>query len=134
MPGGDRHDKALALYRFVRDEIDDGGRLGRRLARGLERRLRARRRSWAPAEKALLLQTLLAAAGIESRTVWAANRKDGLVNMNFATPWWFDRMLVAVDLEGKRIFLDPSDRSLAFGHLDPAVEGMPALLYDPKNP
>lgn len=42
-------------------------------------------------------------------------------------------MIVAVDLNGQRVFLDPSDRSLGFGHLDPAIEGIPALLYDPKN-
>ena len=43
-------------------------------------------------------------------------------------------MIVAADLDGQQVFLDPSDRSLGFGHIDPGNEGMPALLYDPKNP
>jgi transglutaminase-like putative cysteine protease len=134
VPGGSRRDKALALYRFVRDEIETEDSWGVGLPDGSagDSVLAARRGS--AAEKALLLQTLLAAAGIESRAVWVADRKDGLINLKFATPWWFDRVIVAVDLDGQRVFLDPSDRSLGFGHLDPGIEGMPALLFDPKSP
>ena len=134
VPGCGRRDKAVALYRFVRDEIATAEGWGVALPEDStgDDVLAARRGT--AAEKALLLQTLLAAAGIESRAVWASDRKDGLVNMQFATPWWFDRVLVAVDLDGRRVFLDPADRSLGFGRLDPGVEGMPAVLYDPKNP
>lgn len=133
MADGSRRDKAAALYRFVRDQIETADAWGVGLPDGSTADSVLAARRGGSAEKALLLQTLLAAAGIESRAVWAADRNDGLVNMKFATPWWFDRVIVALDLDGKRVFLDPSDRSLGFGHLDPGIEGMPALLYDAKN-
>jgi len=131
--GGARQ-KAEAIFRFVRDEIEtedgdgiwggEGSTVGKTLAdqRGNS------------AEKALLLQTMLDAAGIGSRLVWAADRDRGQIDPQLANPAWFDRVLVAAEIEGQRVFLDPSDASLAFGQIQYGYEGTPAVLVDRKKP
>ncbi|HWM94621.1 MAG TPA: DUF3857 and transglutaminase domain-containing protein [Thermoanaerobaculia bacterium] len=126
--------KAEALYRFVRDEIETEDVPGVSLAEDTtaDSVLAARRGDYAG--KALLLQAMLRAAGFQSRAVWAADRNSGLFTADFPNPRWFERVLVAADLDGQRVFLDPSDRSLGFGHLSPNVEAMPALLYDRAAP
>jgi hypothetical protein len=126
--------KAEALYRFVRDQIETEYLPGVDLQEDAtaDSVLAARRGD--SAGKALLLQAMLQATGVSGRAVWASDRDDGKFDASFPNPRWFDRVIVAVDLDGKRVFLDPSDRSLAFGHLAPAVEGMPALIYDRTAP
>ncbi|MCP4660125.1 MAG: DUF3857 and transglutaminase domain-containing protein, partial [bacterium] len=108
-------EKITAIYTFVRDDVrtlssdwvgvsDDAG-VDRVLA---EKQGRS-------AEKALLVQAMLAAVKVKSRLVWAADRQLGRIYPEVANPWWFDKVLVLVELDGERIFLDPSDRRLAFG-------------------
>ena len=43
-------------------------------------------------------------------------------------------MLVLVELDGQKVYLDPTDRALGFGRLRAGHEGTPALIYDPKKP
>lgn len=131
---GDPRARAEAIYRFVRDQIETEEGFGVGLQDGVtaDSVLAARRGD--SAGKALLLQSMLQASGIPARAVWAGDRENGRQAMDFPNPGWFDRVLVAVDLDGQRTFLDPSDRSLAFGRLSPGVEGTPALLYDRAEP
>lgn len=131
---GEPRARAEALYRFVRDQIETEDLPGVALPEGTtaDSVLAAKRGD--SAGKALLLQAMLRAAGLQARAVWAGDRDSGRVPTDFPNPRWFDRVLVAVDLEGQRTFLDPSDRSLGFGRLSPYVEGMPALLYDRASP
>jgi transglutaminase-like putative cysteine protease len=131
---GGKRERAEALYRFVRDEITTEEAPGVGLAEDTtpDSVLKARRGDYAA--KALLLQSMLRAIDVPARLVWAAQRSSGLINMGFATPWWFDFVLVAAEIDGQRVFLDPSDRDLAFGRLAPGFEGMPALVFDKKNP
>ena len=126
--------QALAIFELVRDEVAtvEGGHVGLSEYSNVDSVLDSRR--GLPAEKALLLQAMLAAVGIESRLVWAADREGGLIDPRLPNPAWFDRVLVAADVDGRRVFLDPCDRALAFGHLDPAYEGTSAVLYDDKKP
>ena len=126
--------KAEALYRFVRDEIqteyfegiflDEGSSVANTLSDG----------KGDYAEKALLLQALLDAVKIDARLVWAGDRFRGQIDPALPNPLWFDRVLVMVPLDGQRVFLDPADRSLAFGQLQYGYEGVPALVYDAKKP
>jgi hypothetical protein len=132
--GGGTRQQAEAIYRFVRDEIatedlegiwlDEGSSVGKTLAD----------KKGDYAEKALLLQKMLAAAQIESRVAWAADRWRGQIDPQLANPSWFDRVLVAAEIDGQRVFLDPSDRALAFGQIQYAYEGTPAVLHDRKKP
>lgn len=126
--------KAEALYRFVRDQIETEDLPGVFLQEDTTADSVLAARRGASAGKALLLQAMLQAAGVPGRAVWASDRDDGKFDVNFPNPRWFDRVLVAIDLDGQRVFLDPSDRDLAFGHLAPGVEGMPALLFDRTAP
>lgn len=127
-------EKAEALYRFVRDSIETTEEAGIFPAEGasLEKTLTQGRGDYV--DKALLLQAMLRAVKLDSRLVWAADRWNGEIDIRVANPAIFDTMFVAVDLDGKRYFLDPSDRALAFGRLRFGYEGMPALLFDKKKP
>ncbi|HYO12720.1 MAG TPA: DUF3857 domain-containing protein [Thermoanaerobaculia bacterium] len=131
---GSNGEKARAVYRFVRDEIETVDNLGVHLPEDstADSVLAARRGDYA--EKALLLQRMLMSLGIPARLVWAAERDSGQINLAFTTPWWFERVIVAAEIDGQRVFLDPSDRRLAFGRLAPGLEGMQALLYDAEKP
>jgi len=131
--GGPR-EKAQALYRFVRDQIATEDLEGIGLAAGasVEKTLADKNGDYA--DKALLLQALLKEAKISSRLVWAADRRRGQVDPGLTNPFWFDRILVAADLDGQRVFLDPSDRDLGFGQLQPWYEATPALILDKKKP
>lgn len=132
--GGGPRQKAEAIYRFVRDEIATENVLGVSLDEGASvgRTLADKRGDYA--DKALLLQKMLDAAQVKARLVWAANRWNGQIDPTLANPSWFDRALVLAEIDGQRVYLDPSDRSLAFGHLQAAYEGMPAVIHDRKKP
>ena len=98
---------------------------------GLQQILAERRGT--PAEKALLLQTLLKAVDISSALVWARDRNQGEIDFQVANPNWFDAVLVVVESDGKRAVLDPSDRALAFGQIRPGYEGTLALVPNPTS-
>ena len=131
---GSPAEQARALYRYVRDQIENNGYYGIGLDpdRGLAKVLADR--SGSKAEKALLLQAMLKTVRIDSRLVWAGNRDRGAIDPALPNPNWFDTVLVRLELDGQKVYLDPSDDSLAFGHLRPGYEGTPALLPDPKQP
>lgn len=126
--------QAEAVYRFVRDEVETVYEAGVFLSEGstVDRTLTRRRGDYA--EKALLLQAMLNELKMKPRLVWAANRWGGQIDPKVANPAVFDRLFVAVDLDGKRYYLDPSDRALAFGRLRSGYEGMPALIFDTRKP
>lgn len=127
--------KAEAIYRFVRDEIQHDGYLGV-FAGGddetIDRVLKDRRGG--AAEQAVVLEEMLETAGLKPRLVWAGDRLDGRIDTSLPNPWWFERVLVMVELDGGRVYLDPIDRQLGFGQLSPGFEGMPALLYHQRKP
>lgn len=129
---------AEALYGFVRDEIETEELLGVELRKDMtpDAVLKARRGDLA--DKALLLQTMLEAAGVDAHLVWAADRQRGLIDLRLPNPAWFDRIIVAAELAGgqggERVYLDPSVPLLGFGRLLPGLEGTAALLVDPKKP
>ena len=131
---GTAREKSEAIYRFVRDQIETdpvGGVLVDREA-SVAKFLSAARCDLAA--KALLLQAMLKAVKIDSRLVWAADRTRGVVDLQLPNPGWFDTVLVMVELDGKRVFLDPSDRGLAFGALPFSYEGTAALIPDARKP
>jgi len=131
---GSPRQKAEALYRFVRDQIqgerghgvwvDPGSSLNKVLAQ----------RRGDATQKALLLQGMLKAVDINSRLVWAADRGRGTIDTTLPTPNWFDTLLVLVDLDGKHTFLDPASAALGFGQLRAGHEGTKALLSDARKP
>lgn len=130
---GDRDAKARALYRFVRDEIQTRPDLWVGIRDSTVDKVLEERRG-TPAEKALLLSAMLDAAGVKSRLVWAPDRTEGKIDTEVASPWWFDRMLVMIEPGAERVFLDPSNRHLGYGNLEPAYEGTPALVFDRTKP
>jgi Domain of Unknown Function with PDB structure (DUF3857) len=132
--GKDRRAQAEAIYRFVRDEILTDPVLGVGLEENSTLAEVLRSRQGDPAEKALLLQVMLDAIKFDPQLVWAADRSGGLVDLAVPTPSSFDTIFVALDWEGERLVLDPSDRALPFGRLQPGYAGTRALLFDRKKP
>ncbi len=130
----DPRQRAEILYRFVRDEIlsEPTGWINLGNNSSVDGVLKKRR--GLITEKALLLQVMLDAAGLDAQLLWAADRTDGEIDTSVANPWWFDRTLVTLILGDQRIFLDPSDRQLAFGRLAPFFEGTEALIVDRRKP
>ena len=75
------------------------------------------------AEKALLLQAMLQAVGIDSRLAWAADRDRVTPDPQLPSPGWFDTVLVRLELDGQPVYLDPTDRALGFGGLRAGHQG-----------
>jgi transglutaminase-like putative cysteine protease len=130
----DRKEMARAIYRFVRDEVETDEVVGVGLAKNTtsDSVLQAKRGDLT--SKAVLLSAMLGAAGFEPRLVWVADRWSGTVDTQIANPWWFDRALVLIEIDGQRVFLDPADRTMGFGRISPDLEGTSALIVDRKNP
>ena len=124
----------LTLYRFVRDQVANDGYVGAWVDPDHTLGAVLSDHKGSRAEKALLLQRMLDAVDVPSRLVWAANRDNGAVDLELPNPAWFDTVLVRVELDARPVFLDPNDRTLAFGHLRAGHEGTPAILFDPKKP
>ncbi|HVR94975.1 MAG TPA: DUF3857 domain-containing protein [Thermoanaerobaculia bacterium] len=126
--------KAEVLYRFVRDQIETDPQLGIQIAKGstADKVLAAQRGDYV--DKTILLQKMLGAVGITAHPVWVAERDGGTADLQLPNPWWFDRAIIMAEVDGTRVFLDPSDRTLGFGRLAPGLEGTAALVYDSKKP
>jgi hypothetical protein len=131
---GTPRQQSEALYRFVRDKVETQGHIGVSVSydASLEKILSDARGD--RAEKALLLQAMLKAVKVESRLVWAGDRARGAIDPQLPNPGWFDTVFVMVELDGQRVFLDPSDRALGFGQLRYGYEGTPALIHDARKP
>jgi len=127
---GDRRRKIEILYRAVHDGLRAAPGSGLLPTPGItaDRLLDAGRGTYADA--ALLLQSMLAAAGVPSRLVWAADWRDGLPDLAVPSPAWFDKVLLVVGETPAPLYLDPGDRSLAAGRLAPTQEGTEALICD----
>jgi transglutaminase-like putative cysteine protease len=132
--GKGKREQAAAIYRFVRDSIvtDGGGHAWVDPEHSVNSTLDKGRGD--VLDKALLLVAMLDAIDVKAHPVWANERGHGLVDLKLANPAWFDQALVAAEIDGKRVYLYPSDRSLAFGQLPSELEGTIAVIPDRKKP
>jgi len=126
-------DRALPIYEFVRDEIRTEHWTGVSVSDHVSAKtFKDARGDYA--DKALLLQTMLSSVKVDSSLGWVRSKDQGQTQLQLPTPWQFDKILVVLELDGKRVFLDPTDTELPFGHLPPDLEGIPCLLVDEKKP
>jgi hypothetical protein len=127
---GSKLDQAANVYRFVRDEIrpallnDHEGTADSTLKAG---------RGDSEAQ-AILLKAMLEGLKIPADLVWTGYRRYGRIDLNAANPGWFNHTVVRLQLDNEALFLDPYTADLGFGRLPPGIEGMPAVVYDPKKP
>ncbi len=132
--GPGQRPQAEVLYRFVRDQVVTTNPLGG-VVLGADNPVDAVLvKGGNSVRKALLLIAMLDAVKIPARPVWAAGRDGGTVDLRLANPNWFDRVLVAAEIDGKRVYLDPAAAGLGFGQLPADLEGTTALLPDKKKP
>lgn len=125
--------RAEVIYRFVRDEIDLVEAFSVSIVEDSVRQIHARK-SGNPSEKAVVLQAMLDVVGIGSSIVWARSKWMGRTAEEIPNPWQFTHVLVAAEIDGQRVFLDPSDTALAFGAIAPSLEATKALLVDGREP
>jgi hypothetical protein len=125
---GDDRQKAEALYRYVRDQIQTQPGSGIGVDPDTRLRKILNDRAGTGAEKAVLLHAMLKEVDIKSDLVWAANRNRGTLDPKAPNPNWFDALLVTVKVGDAPSFLDPSSSDLAFGQLRPGYEGSGALV------
>lgn len=126
-------ERALGITRFVRDHIrTQPGSL--RVGEGASVDAVLRDQAGTNAEVALLLSTMLDAAGVPAYLVWAGDWRDGEPQTEIVRAGWFSKTLVAVKLERGWLYLDPSDRRLAAGRLAPMQEGTEALVLESPAP
>lgn len=130
----DPRQKAEAVYRFVRDEVRTERLPGITLEAGNSAEQVLADRSGTYAEKALLLEALLDAAGVRSRLVWANDRTTGLALLDVADPGWFERVVVAAELPTGRVYLDAGEPGMPFGWLPAELENGQAVIVDVKKP
>ncbi|MCD4748597.1 MAG: DUF3857 and transglutaminase domain-containing protein [Thermoanaerobaculales bacterium] len=129
---GSTGDQAKAIYRWVRDEIETEpygnvwvGEVGAGDV--------IKDRKGDLTEKALLLHAMLKAVKIDSDLVWVNPKTRSRVEQNIPNPAQFFRVLVVADIDGQKVFLDPTDRTLAFAKIKPSVQGVPCLIVDKKK-
>jgi hypothetical protein len=127
---GTPRQKAEALYRFVRDEIQTQPGEGVLVSENSRLQDVLSTRHGTAVEKALLLQVMLLEVDVKAYLVWAADRDRGTVDLTLANPSWFDTALVLVEIDSRRMLLDPSSPSLGFGQLRAGYEGTQALVFD----
>jgi transglutaminase-like putative cysteine protease len=127
---GSKVEQATRIYRFVADEIralvfsDPKAGADAVLKEG---------RGDAEAQ-AILLKAMLEGVKIPADLIWTGFRRHGRIDLNVANPGWFRHSLVRIQIDGQAIFLDPYTPDLGFGKLSSQVEGMPAVVFDPKSP
>lgn len=137
--GSDLEARARRIFAFVRDEIATVGRPWILPAEGesLDDMVREQRADGAG--KALVLEAMLDAAGLDPELVWVADHRFGIgelsiVDLSIATPAWFEATLVRLELDGREVFLDPFGPGYGFGYLHPDLEGADALVYSRWKP
>lgn len=132
--GRDREAKARSIFAFVRDEIAllDLPGVSPKIGASLDDMVQEQRADHAG--KGLVLEAMLDAAGLDPELVWAADRRFGRIDTAVANPAWFEAVLVRIELDGREVFLDPSDPGHGFGYLRPDLEGMEAVVYSRKKP
>ncbi|MDY7094832.1 MAG: DUF3857 domain-containing protein [Acidobacteriota bacterium] len=126
-------EKALAVYRWVRDEIDLQPILGIGLPEVTCDKI-LERGSGDFMEKTILLECMLDAVGLDARLGWSRPRNLGRVHRSIPNPYQFDIPVVEVWLGNERVFLDASVPEIAFGGLRAWMEGADCLLVDAKEP
>jgi hypothetical protein len=125
-------EKALALFSFVRDQIVTEHYFGVTVGDGTaQRTLKQGRGDYA--EKAVLLQHMLDVVDIDASVAWTSPADLIRIDTEHADLGQLQYPLVVVDIDGKRVFLDPGS-DLGFGQLKPETEGTPCLLVDRRNP
>lgn len=128
LPGATRTQKADALYRFVRDRIATSPGDSFLLDEKVTADLVLERGAGTPVEKALLLTSMLEAAGLQPKLVLAARRRSGLLDPDLMILAHLQHVFLRVVVDGAGRLLDPGDSCLAFGQIDPAYEGTRMLL------
>ena len=125
-------DKIAAVHAFARDDVRTVLAIGVGIGDDQKVDKVLEDRSGSPVAKALLLQSMLEGIKVKSDLVWVADRTAGRPDLRVANPWWFDAVLVRVEVDGGSFFLDPVDRSVGFGRLAPYYEGTEGLLMHKK--
>ncbi|MEM8998204.1 MAG: DUF3857 domain-containing protein, partial [Acidobacteriota bacterium] len=121
------------IFAFVRDEVATEGGVGVYVAADRDAGSVLNALAGTPAEKTLLLRGLLDAVKIDADSVWVADRREGAAVPEVPNPAWFSGLVLAAEIDGGAVYLDPSDRGNAVGTLIPHLEGTVAVNCQRKE-
>ena len=79
-------------------------------------------------DQATLLVTMLKAAGIEAHPVLVSTRFKGNTSQRLPSPGIFDHAIVMAEIEGKRIWLDPTAEVCPFGEIPTPDRGREVMV------
>lgn len=103
-------EKLQALVREVKSSVNWNKKYGKYLSSNLRQVLKAGEGS--AAEINLLLTTMLRKAGFQADPVLISTRSHGMVREQFALSSQFNYVVCAVEMEGKTVILDATDKTL----------------------
>ncbi len=127
LPAAPARVRALALYRFVRDEVATTPGGGVWLDKGSEVDDALKRRAGTVVEKALLLAGLLRGVEIANEVVVAGGTGGEGLDPRLPTILPLEHAVVVAAIDGRNVALDPSDPCLGFGQLLAEFEGAAGL-------
>ena len=127
-------EKAQRIYAWVRDELAtvDYPRIWVYDKRSIKEVLENKTATMT--EKALILELMLDAVGIEAERLWVADRFEGRVDARVPNPAWMDAMILRAELGGETVYMDPSSTTLGMGMLPSKYEDTILIKLDRKKP
>ncbi|MGD0830744.1 MAG: transglutaminase domain-containing protein, partial [Terracidiphilus sp.] len=84
-------------------------------------------------EIALLFASLATAAGLKASPAYVVNRNRAIFDINYLSDGQFDDDIVAVELAGKNIYLDPGQKMCPFGFLHWKHDFASGFLFQNKT-
>jgi transglutaminase-like putative cysteine protease len=127
----DPKEKIAAVYGFVRNNVEWDGSY-RKYSDGNLRQVIATKKG-SCAEINLMLVSMLQKAGITANPVLISTRDHGFVRRDLPVESQFNYVIAAVELEGKTILLDATDRSLPMGTLPKRCLNGEGFIIAPDN-
>ncbi len=125
-------DKAEALYKFVRDELEHDSYNAYSPREKQDKLLQTRKASGS--EKNLLLLAMLRAAGLDAKPVLISTRGNGRIDASVPFLRQYNRTIAFVKVEEEIILSDASDRFIPFGSLPFSALVEVGLILEKDNP
>lgn len=103
-------EKITAIYYYVRENVGWDGRYRKYASENLKRVLEEKKGT--SADINLMLVSMLQKAGLKATPVLISTRDHGFIRMDNPVTSQFNYVIAAVEIEGKQVLLDATDRSL----------------------
>jgi len=128
----DPKEKAAAIYLWVKSNIEWDGRYRKYTDGNLRQVLNSKKGS--SAEINLMLVSMLQKAGFASNPVLISTRDHGFVRQDLPVSSQFNYVIAVVDLDGKQVLLDATDRALPMNFIPKRCINGQGFMVSETNP